>query len=97
MTTNREPWAVPVEALCWGWNEWLEAFMVSLEHTYGSCVVSLAHSGSCELTDRDLAWLFEQHGSDLEEYVCEASKATFAGLAVLPVNHVGQALCWLGY
>jgi len=95
--TTQQPWAVPVEALTWGFNEWLEAFMQDLQHTFSSSVVSLADYGSCELNDRDLAWLFEQHGSDLEEYVCEACKAAFSGLAVLPVNHAGQALCWLGY
>ena len=97
MTTTQQPWSIPVEAIIWGWAERDEAYHVLLQPTYGSHVVSLADYQSVELSDKWLSWLFEQHGADLSEYVCEASKATFAGLAVKPVNHAGQALCWLGY
>ena len=95
--TTQQPWAVPAEAISWDWSDWYEAFRNGTEDTYASFVVSLADYQSTELSDSWLAWLFEKHGGDLAEYVCEASKASFAGLMVKPINHAGQALCWLGY
>jgi len=91
-----KPWIVSTEQLSWNYDEWLEAYEDGITRTYESSVIEAADE-LCLLQSQDLDRLLRQSGTTTKEYLQSYKDAIEEGLAVLPINHAGQALCWLGY
>jgi hypothetical protein len=91
-----KPWMVPLEQLNWNYEEWLDHYQASPTRTYEGSVLEAADE-SCLLDTKDLARLLRKHGENTMEYIQVHADAVEEGLEVLPLNHAGQVLYWLGY
>lgn len=91
-----KPWIISPEQLNWDYDEWLDHYEAGTGRTYESSVLEAADE-SCLLQPHDLGRLLRGHGTTAEEYIQAHIDAMSEGLTVLPINHAGQALMWLGY
>lgn len=89
-------WIVSPEQLNWSHEEWLDHYEAGTGRTYESSVLEAADE-SCMLQPRDLGRLLREHGTSAMEYIQAHADAVEEELEVLPLNHAGQVLSWLGY
>lgn len=87
-------YAVVQEQLCWSWGDWLDHYGGDLAdvvgNSYASSVITAADPITCRLSSMGLARLLAQHGFTVAELQADAHP-------LLPLEHAGQALTWLGY
>ena len=93
-TTSSAAYAVVQEQLSWSWGDWLDHyggdFADLVGSSYASSVITAAEPTTCLLSSMGLARLLAQHGFTVAELQADAHP-------LLPLEHAGQALTWLGY
>jgi hypothetical protein len=89
-------WIISAEQLNWSYDEWLDCYQPGPTRTYESSVLEAADE-SCLLQPQDLGRLLRAHGTTTKEYIQAHLDAFSEGLTILPLNHAGQVLSWLGY
>jgi hypothetical protein len=86
MTTTNTAYPVLIEQLGWSWGDWLE----HCSDAYAESVLEAADPSTCQLSPRDLERLLQEHGFNVQQLEADAHP-------LLPLEHAGQALSWLGY
>jgi hypothetical protein len=84
--TTTAAYPVLTEQLSWSWGDWLE----HASDAYAESVLEAADSDTCQLSPRDLERLLQEHGFNVQQLEADAHP-------LLPLEHAGQALSWLGY
>lgn len=95
-TATAAGWAIPAEQLDWDRSDWVDSYQEGCGDTYASSVIWAA-GDDCLLAWADLDRLLEHHGFSRFDYGQDWAAAALQGLRVLPMQHAGQALTWLGY
>lgn len=84
--TTTAAYPVLTEQLSWSWGDWLE----HCSDAYAESVLEAADPDNCRLSQRDLERLLQEHGFNVQQLEADAHP-------LLPMEHAGQALSWLGY
>ena len=82
------------EQLSWSWADWVEHyggdFADLMGDAYAVSVIQASDPDTCRLSPRALEHLLQAHGFSTALLAVDAHP-------LLPLEHAGQALAWLGY